>query len=84
MPRSPGNPRWCAEILQYHPKLEVQKLRGKTAVFAAGEYRYGDEDGARVECVRLLAKAGANVNARDNDGNTPLHETFFTDVERSC
>jgi ankyrin repeat protein len=21
------------------------------------------------------------VNARDNDGNTPLHETFLTDVE---
>ena len=40
-----------------------------------------DEDGARVECVRLLAQAGANVNARDNDGNTPLHETFLTDVE---
>jgi ankyrin repeat protein len=34
-----------------------------------------------VECVRLLAKSGANVNARDNGGNTPLHETFLTDVE---
>jgi len=34
-----------------------------------------------VECVRLLVQAGANVNARDNDGNTPLHETFLTDVE---
>ena len=30
---------------------------------------------------RLLAQAGANVNARDKDGNTPLHETFLTDVE---
>jgi ankyrin repeat protein len=76
-----GKPEMVREILQYHPKLEVQNSGGKTAVFAAGEYRYGDEDGARVECVRLLAKAGANVNARDNDGNTPLHETFFTDVE---
>ena len=28
-----------------------------------------------------MAEAGANVNARDNDGNTPLHETFLTDVE---
>jgi ankyrin repeat protein len=46
-----------------------------------GEYSHGDEDGARVACVRLLVKAGANVNARDNEGNTPLHETFLTDVE---
>lgn len=30
---------------------------------------------------RLLAEAGAQVNARDNEGNTPLHETFLTDVE---
>lgn len=29
----------------------------------------------------MLATAGANVNARDHDGNTPLHETFLTDVE---
>jgi ankyrin repeat protein len=31
--------------------------------------------------VRLLAQAGANVNAHDNEGNTPLHETFLTGVE---
>ena len=34
-----------------------------------------------MECVRLLAQAGANVNARDNEGNSALHETFLTDVE---
>jgi hypothetical protein len=69
------------EILLYHPKLKMRDREGKTAVFAAGEYRYRVEDGARVECVRLLAKAGADVNAHDNEGNTPLHETFLTDVE---
>ncbi len=53
---------------------------GKTAMFAAGEWRNTDADGARVECIRLLAKAGADVNARDRDGNTPLHETILTDV----
>ena len=76
-----GNPEMVREILHYHPNLEIRDHDGKTAVFAAGEYRYGDKDGARVECVRLLAQAGANVNARDKDGNTPLHETFLTDVE---
>lgn len=76
-----GNPSMVREILRYHPNLEARDREGKTAMFAAGEWRNEDEDGARVECVRLLAKAGANVNAKDNDGNTPLHETFLTDVE---
>jgi ankyrin repeat protein len=76
-----GNPEMVREILRYHPELEMRDRQGRTAVFAAGEYRYLDKDGARVKCVRLLAEAGANVNARDNEGNTPLHETFLTDVE---
>lgn len=76
-----GNPDMVREILQYHPNLEARDRQGKTAMFSAGEYRYRDADGARVECVRLLGEAGANVNARDNKGNTPLHVTFLTDVE---
>jgi ankyrin repeat protein len=76
-----GNPEILREILRYHPELEARDHEGKTALFAAGEWRNSDEDGARVACVRLLVRAGANVNARDNDGNTPLHETFLTDVE---
>ena len=76
-----GNPDVVREVLQYHPKLEARDREGKTAVFAAGEYLTSDKDGSRVECVRLLAQAGSDVNARDNDGNTPLHEIFLTDVE---
>lgn len=76
-----GNPDMVREILRYHPRLEARDREGKTAMFAAGDYRDSDKDGARVECVRLLAQAGAKVNARDRDGNTPLHETFLTDVE---
>ena len=76
-----GSPDMVREILRYRPDLEARDREGKTAVFVAGEFGDQDEDGARVECVRLLAQAGADVNARDNDGNTPLHETFLTDVE---
>jgi len=76
-----GNPEMEREILRHHPKLEMRDREGKTALFAAGEYRYEVEDAARAECVRLLVQAGANVNARDNKGNTPLHETFLTAVE---
>ena len=76
-----GNPEMLREILGYHPTLEIRNREGKTAIFAAGEYRHTDKDGARVECVRRLAQAGANLNARDNNGDTPLHGTFLTDVE---
>jgi hypothetical protein len=76
-----GNPDVVREILRYHPALEARDYRGRTALFAAGEYRNEDKDGAGVQCVRLLVEAGASVNARDKDGNTPLHETFLTDVE---
>jgi len=76
-----GNPDMVREILRYHPALEAKDREGKTAMFAAGESRSQDKDGARVEIVRMLAAAGANVNARDNDGSTPLHGIYLTDVE---
>jgi ankyrin repeat protein len=44
-----------------------------------GRCRY--KKGARVQCVRILAEAGVDINARDAEGNTPLHETVLTDVE---
>jgi ankyrin repeat protein len=76
-----GNPEVLMEILRYDPQLEARDHEGRTAIFAAGDYKATDKDGDRVKCVRMLAEAGANVNARDEDGNTPLHETFLTDVE---
>jgi ankyrin repeat protein len=77
-----GNPDIVREILRYNPKLEQRDGEGKTALFAAGEYRNEDDESNRVECVRLLVEAGADVNARDKDGNTPLHDTFLSEIEK--
>lgn len=60
-----GNPDVVRGILRYHPNLEARDREGKTAVFAAGEYLSSDKEGTRVHCVRLLAQADADVNARD-------------------
>lgn len=77
-----GNPEMVREILGYHPKLELRNHEGKTALFAAGADRSDAAADARVECVRLLVEAGADVNARDNDGNTPLLDTDFLGVQQ--
>jgi ankyrin repeat protein len=76
-----GNPELVKEILRYGPKLETREQNGKTALFVAGESTKSDEDGERVECVRMLAKAGASVDARDRWGNTLLHGGYLLDVD---
>jgi hypothetical protein len=69
-----GNPAVVREILQYHPDLETKDSRGRTAVFgaAAGHYSQGRDSVDRVECLKILAAAGANPNARDNQGDTAM------------
>lgn len=77
-----GNPDVVREILRYHPKLEERDRQGRTALIEASEDSSNAPESARAECVRLLVDAGADVNAHDKDGNTALHETFLTEVEK--
>jgi uncharacterized protein len=75
-----GNPEVVSEILRYHPQLEGRDSRGRTAMFGTDDHsRY--LLGNHVECVRLLAAAGADVNVRDDKGNTPLHVSVRADVD---
>jgi ankyrin repeat protein len=76
-----GNPEVVKEILRYGPNLEMRDYEGKTAFFVAEESTRSDDDEGRVECVRMLAKAGASVDVRDRNGNTPLHKSYLFDVD---
>ncbi len=78
---SSGNPDMVRLILGYHPDLEKRDGEGKTAMFAAAEHGTKARENEMAESLRLLAEAGADVNARDNNGNTPLHEANLTGVE---
>lgn len=78
---SSGNPEVVREILRFHPDLEARDGEGNTAVIAASEDEGDASEKSRAECIRLLVEAGANVNAKNNRGNTALHETFLTAVE---
>ena len=75
-----GKPELVKEILRYHPDVNARGANGHTPIFGAGERRADDMPGARVAIVRLLVRAGAKVDIRDDDGNTPLHDTSQIDV----
>ena len=74
-----GNPDTIREILRYKPDINYRGLGGKTVLIALAE-DFG-EKGELAECIRLLVQAGADVNARDNHGNTALHETYNSEIE---
>jgi len=76
-----GNAEVVGEILRYHPDLEARGFRQETAIFALGESHSDDQPGARVACLQMLVQAGANVNARNFDGDTPLHRNYLDDLE---
>jgi hypothetical protein len=71
-----GNPDLIREILHYQPKLKLKNQYVDTALLIAATYQYSGytPEDARAECVRLLAKAGANVNAHWEDGDTALRK----------
>jgi hypothetical protein len=39
--------RLASKIVRHHPRVEMQDRKGRTAVFAAGEYSYG----SKVACA---------------------------------
>jgi len=81
-----GVPEIVETILATHPDVNARDERGHTAVWYISEANtYWDEkhhaDRSRV--VHLLAKAGADLNSQDEEGNVALHTAYGADVARA-
>ena len=60
------DPDIIEKFLQYNPNINLKNKEGSTALHIMARYR------SSFDCLALLIKKGANVDAQDNDGWTPL------------
>lgn len=81
-----GQPTMVAEILRHHPNVDARDDQGRTAIFfwrgsittipiprsddERADHVPTDDPGAVID---LLARAGADLNARDQSGSSALH-----------
>lgn len=61
-------------LLNYGAVINRRDLRSKTALHEAAYYN-------SLECAKLLVQNGADIEAKDEDGRTPLHWSFWRDLE---
>ena len=58
-----GDPKMVQQILNAHPDVNAQDAVGNAALAYVSRSE---------EIIRLLISAGANVNARNSQGQTPI------------
>jgi ankyrin repeat protein len=80
---SSGVPEVVETILAAHPDVNARDEKGHTALWYLSEAStYWDEKrhANRARVVHLLARAGADLDAQDDEGNSALHSAYDAEV----
>lgn len=85
-----GYPDFVRLALHHRANVNRMSHDGKPFIFSVADTRVRDTDDVAgdakpdlAEVVRQLVAAGADPNARDKEGNVPLHEVRDEDVVRA-
>jgi ankyrin repeat protein len=79
-------PQVVETILAVSPDVNAKDERGHTAVWyvtQGNSYWDAKRHANRGQVIHLLARAGANLNAQDDDGDAALHRAYYEDVAKA-
>jgi ankyrin repeat protein len=81
-----GDPEVAEAILAAHPDVNASDEKGRTAVWYVLEgNNYWDRrrHANRGQVIHMLAGAGADLDAQDEEGNTALHGAYDENVAKA-
>ncbi|CAG0905905.1 unnamed protein product [Cyprideis torosa] len=69
-----AHPRLVSLLLQHGARVDAEDWRKRTPLLEAiGRWSFLSEEEARLECVKVLLQAGANIRHCDEKGDNALH-----------